>query len=76
MHSSLTQNPVDFHNAQTVSPLTCKNVGKNSEQTKSEEKRLDKQREASPSTSAAVKPPYSYIALSNDLKKISPESLE
>jgi hypothetical protein len=66
MHPSLTQNTLDFHNAQSASPLPCKNTGsKNNEQTKSEEKRLDKQRDDSPSTSSAVKPPYSYIALSN-----------
>ncbi|KAL7048993.1 hypothetical protein ACKWTF_003560 [Chironomus riparius] len=67
MHPSLSS--VEFHNAQSASPLPCKNNNNNltnnvksNEQTKSDEKRLDKQRDASP-TSSTVKPPYSYIAL-------------
>lgn len=75
MHPSLSS--VEFHNAQSASPLPCKNNnnnltnnGKSNEQTKIDEKRLDKQRDASP-TSSTVKPPYSYIALSNYILEMS-----
>lgn len=71
MHPSMTQSSIDFHAAQSASPLpNCKNSSSassknnNSDQMKNDDKRLDKTREASPSTSSSVKPPYSYIALS------------
>lgn len=68
MHPSLTS--VDFRvSASTVSPpLASKNnlnLTKLSDQKKNvDDKNLEK-REPSPSTSSSVKPPYSYIALSN-----------
>lgn len=51
----------------SVSPRPCKSVNssKNSESTKSDDKSLDKPRPPSANSSSAVKPPYSYIALSN-----------
>lgn len=68
MHSSLTQNSIEFHNAQSASPLPSKstivNGVKASDQLKNEEKRLDKHREGSPSSSSNAKPAFSYIALS------------
>ncbi|KAG5677496.1 hypothetical protein PVAND_007253 [Polypedilum vanderplanki] len=70
MHPSMTQSSIDFHTTQSVSPLpNCKNASvsssknNNSDQMKNDEKRLDKARDSSPSTSSSVKPPYSYIAL-------------
>ena len=59
----------DFTGApsQSSSPLPCKNGVKNSEQTKNEEKISEKPRPPSANSSSAVKPPYSYIALSNYL---------
>jgi forkhead box protein D len=61
---------VDFRvSAPTVSPLPTKNnlnLTKLSDQKKNsnDDKSLEK-RDPSPSTSSTVKPPYSYIALSN-----------
>lgn len=66
MHS--LQGTKDFCTAplEQLSPLPCKNTGsKNSEQTKIEEKTLEKSRSPSANSTSAVKPPYSYIALSN-----------
>lgn len=67
MHPSL--NTVDFRVSATVSPpIPSKNnlnLTKLSDQKKIvDEKNLEK-RDPSPSTSSTVKPPYSYIALSN-----------
>jgi hypothetical protein len=66
MHPSV--NSLDFRvSAPAASPLPpSKNITKINEQKKSGEdvKNSDK-RPPSPSTSSTVKPPYSYIALSN-----------
>lgn len=61
------QNTMEFRAAQSPSsPPPCKNIGKKiSEATKSDEKCLEKPRPPSANSSSAVKPPYSYIALSN-----------
>lgn len=71
MHPSLMQSKVEFQSAQTATPLPCKNSSTNSLKSellktdiKNEVKNLDKQREGSPSSTAAAKPSFSYIALS------------
>jgi hypothetical protein len=69
MHPSIAQTAAEFRSTKSLSPLPCKNTNssnKNGEQTKNDDKRTDKSRAPSPSTSSAVKPPYSYIALSKD----------
>lgn len=60
------QSARDFSNApsQSTSPLPCKSKI-SSEQPKVEEKVTEKARPPSASSTAPVKPPYSYIALSN-----------
>lgn len=67
MHPSL--NSVDFRvSAPTVSPLPSKNnlnLTKLSDQKKNNDDKSLEKRAPSPSTSSTVKPPYSYIALSN-----------
>lgn len=51
--------------SQSCSPLPNKNSSKNSEVSKSDDKNSEKPRPPSANSSSAVKPPYSYIALSN-----------
>ena len=72
MHSTISS--MDFRaTVQTALPLTSKNnlgITKLNDQKKvSEEKNLEKRAPSpSTSTSSTVKPPYSYIALSNNFK--------